>query len=224
MSALRVGRSNLQPGLICVYTLTLSTERGDAVHTEVAVVHEPCEALPAARTPAAARRLVREFVDAREPAVRAALVVSRASHLADIAAAHGATIEALQRRERALMLPAPSAARELVQSGLFDGRALRAKAVRTRAASALLEASEERLESLASAHALTTTVELSAILIAFDARQLPKRTNTQLPTTPKLPACSFKAGASQQPGEIRREFHSQAVWQLGVGPSSGVDR
>ena len=66
VSALRIDRSSLQPGLICVYTVTLSTERGDAVHTELAVVHEPDkpdEALSVARTPAAARRAIREFVE-----------------------------------------------------------------------------------------------------------------------------------------------------------------
>ena len=83
VSALRIGRSNLRPGLICVYTLTLSTERGDAVHTELAAVHEPCDGPIGARTPAASRRVIREFVEAREPAVRAALLVSKASHLDD---------------------------------------------------------------------------------------------------------------------------------------------
>jgi superfamily II DNA or RNA helicase len=169
VSSLRIGRSTLKPGLICVYTLTLSTERGDAVHTELAVVHEPCDALIGARTPASARPVIREFLDAREPAVRAALLVSKTSDLTDIAASHSSVVDALQRRERALMLPAPSAARELVQGGLFDGRALRAQAARTRAASALLAASEERLESLASAQTLTTAIDLSAILIAFGA-------------------------------------------------------
>ncbi len=170
MTALPIGRSNLRPGLICVYTLTLSTERGDAVHTELAAVHEPCDGPIDARTPAASRRVIREFVEAREPAVRAALLVSKESHLATVAASHGSRVEALQHRERALMLPTPADALELVQGGLFDRRALRAQADRTRAASALLEASEQRLESLASARTLTTVVELSAILIAFDPR------------------------------------------------------
>jgi hypothetical protein len=165
VSALRAGRSSLRPGLICVYTLTLSTGRGDTVHTEAAVVHEPCDALPAARTPAAARRVVREFVDAREPAVRAALLASSASRLADVAASHGSRVEALERRQRALRPPSPPAQGELVQGGLFDARALLARAVHARAASALLEASEERLEALAAARALTTAVELAAILI-----------------------------------------------------------
>ena len=171
VSALRIDRSSLQPGLICVYTVTLSTERGDAVHTELAVVHEPDkpdEALSVARTPAAARRAIREFMETREPAVRAALLVSMTSHLADVASAHATVVEASQRREHALMLQGP-AARELVQSGLFDGRALRAHAARQRAAATLVEASEERLESLASERAVRTAVDLSAILISEGA-------------------------------------------------------
>ncbi len=170
-AVLRIDRSRLQPGLICVYTVTLSTERGDAVHTELAVVHEPDkpdEALSVARTPAAARRAIREFVETREPAVRAALLVSMTSHIADVASAHAAVVEGSQRREHALMLQAPSA-RELVQSGLFDGRALRAHAGRQRAAAALVEASEERLQSLASERTLRTAIDLSAILITEGA-------------------------------------------------------
>ena len=171
VSALRIDRSSLQPGLICVYTVTLSTERGDAVHTELAVVHEsdkPDEALSVARTPAAARRAIREFMETREPAVRAALLVRMTSHLADVASAHATVVEGSQRREHALMLQGP-AARELVQSGLFDGRALRAHAARQRAAATLVEASEERLESLASERAVRTAVDLSAILISEGA-------------------------------------------------------
>jgi superfamily II DNA or RNA helicase len=167
VSALRVRGSNLQPGLICVYTLTLSTERGDPVHSEIAVVHEPCDGLPAAPTQAAARRVVREFVEAREPAVRAALLVSKASPLAEVAVAHTDRLATLQRRERALLLPAPSTARALVQGGLFDARAVRALAARTRANAALLEASEERLESLATARALTTGIELVQVLLVW---------------------------------------------------------
>ena len=164
-TVLRIDRSSLQPGLICVYTLTLSTERGDAVHTELAVVHEPDDALSVARTPAAARRAIREFVETREAAVRAALLVSMTSHIADVASAHAAVVEGSLRREHALIMQVPSA-RELVQSGLFDRRALRAHAGRQRAAAALVEASEERLESLASERTLRTAIDLSAILIA----------------------------------------------------------
>jgi len=169
VTALRIGRSSLQPGLICVYTLTLSTERGDAVHTELAVVHEPSDALTVSRARSDARRAIREFVAAREPAVRAALLVSKASHLAGVAAAHAAGVEAQQRRERALMRPASPATAEPVQTGLFDGRALRAHGAQRRAAAALIEVSEERLESLASAQALTTVIDLSAVLIVHVA-------------------------------------------------------
>lgn len=168
VSALSVGRSNLHAGLICVYTLTLSTERGDPVHTELAVVHAPCGAPIDARTPAVSRRVIHEFVEAREPAVRAALLVSKASHLADVAASHRSRIAALHRRERALMAPASLDAQEPIQDGLFDRRALRAQAARTGAASALLEAAQDRLESLAASQTLTTAIELSAILIAGD--------------------------------------------------------
>jgi superfamily II DNA or RNA helicase len=173
VTAVPTGRSNVQPGLICVYTLTLSTSRGDIVHTEIAAVHEARGAGTCVRTPAAARHAVRTFVDLREPAVRAALLVSKARYLADIAAAHRSALETRQARERALRDPVSSAAADLVQGGLFDGRALREHAARQRAAAALIETSGERLDSLASAQTLTTAIDLSAILLAHGARQLP---------------------------------------------------
>jgi hypothetical protein len=166
VTALRTGRSNVPPGLICIYTLTLSTSRGNIVHTEIAVVHEPRGAGTCVRTPAETRHAVRTFLDLREPAVRAALLVSKAPSLADVAAAHRSALETRQARERALRGPASSAARDLVQAGLFDGRALREHAARQRAAATLIEASGERLDSLASAQTLTTAIDLSAILLA----------------------------------------------------------
>jgi hypothetical protein len=52
---------------------------------------------------------------------------------------------------------------------LFDRRALREHAARQRAAATLIEASGERLDSLASAQTLTTAIDLSAILLADGA-------------------------------------------------------
>jgi superfamily II DNA or RNA helicase len=169
VTALRTGRSNVPPGLVCVYTLTLSTSRGDIVHTEIVLVHEPGGARTRVRTPAAARHAVRTFLDLREPAVRAALLVSKAPSLAGITAAHRSALDTRQARERALRDPVSPAARDLVQGGLFDRRALREHAARQRAAATLIEASGERLDSLASAQTLTTAIDLSAILLADGA-------------------------------------------------------
>ena len=91
-SVLRIGRSSLLPGLICVYTVTLSTERGDAVHTELAVVHEPDAGRGVDASRGRRRRHGGRSASSwttREPAVRAALLVSMASHIADVASAHG---------------------------------------------------------------------------------------------------------------------------------------
>jgi len=62
-----------------------------------------------------------------------------------------------------LTLAAPSAARELVQGGLFDRRAERAQAARRHAASMLID----RLDAPAPAGRLTTAVQLSAVLVAI---------------------------------------------------------
>jgi superfamily II DNA or RNA helicase len=162
-TAVRLRNSSLAPGLICVYALRLCTARGDIVHTELAVVHEPIVRMAHAPAPAAVRRLIREFVAAREPALRAALLAARQPGLEDFAKAYGFAADVLNRRERVLTLAAPSAARELVQGGLFDRRAERAQTARRRAASMLID----RLDAPAPGGRLTTAVQLSAVLVAI---------------------------------------------------------
>jgi hypothetical protein len=58
-----------------------------------------------------------------------------------------------------------SAAEELVQAGLFDRRALRARAARQRAAEALRQHDGARVSPLAGRRPVETTYELVAVLI-----------------------------------------------------------
>lgn len=65
----------------------------------------------------------------------------------------------------------PSTAAELVQDGLFDRRAVRARAASRRASATLLAASEHRLASLDRSKQLTAGADLVAILIASRPRR-----------------------------------------------------
>jgi hypothetical protein len=75
-------------------------------------------------------------------------------------------VNSLARRERAIAAAVPSAAEQLVQAGLFDQRAIRAQAARSRSANTLFEAVEDQALWLASAGALTTVCDLAAVLFA----------------------------------------------------------
>jgi hypothetical protein len=77
----------------------------------------------------------------------------------------------MAQREHAMAGARPAAARELVQAGLFDGRALRALEARRLVSATLLDASEDRLRSLAESRSLATTTELTAVLIVSGARR-----------------------------------------------------
>jgi hypothetical protein len=60
-----------------------------------------------------------------------------------------------------------SAARQIIQAGLFDRRAILAGAARRQAASALVEEAEQRSEALLDALRIVPVIELSAVLLTF---------------------------------------------------------
>jgi superfamily II DNA or RNA helicase len=94
---------------------------------------------------------------------RACVARCAAARLERAAAAHQAVSAALDRRERAIVSRVPAAALH-VQAGLFDRRALKAAGDRDRAAAALMAESGDRLEALATARQLFTSIELAAKL------------------------------------------------------------
>jgi superfamily II DNA or RNA helicase len=151
-------------GATCVYRMALSGEDGRAAHTELIAVHDPECAAPSSSRRRAAREALDAWLLAREPAVRTLLLAGLAERISRITTSHGAAVAALEEREAAIARAVPSAARELVQAGLFDSRAVRAHQARRRAAGTLLEESEQRLRSLGSAERLALTIDVAAVL------------------------------------------------------------
>jgi hypothetical protein len=100
--------------------------------------------------------------------VRAAVLAGQARVLEATTTSHREAVEQLARRDTTIEVPAASTARELIQVGLFDGRALKALATRRRAAGSLLEESRHRLAASAAEAALETSVELKAVLFSAD--------------------------------------------------------
>ena len=105
------------------------------------------------------------MIKEREPSIRFAALEMHQRSLAAATTLYRASVEQLTRRDSNISAAVPSTARELVQVGLFDGRALKALGARRRAAGTLLEKSQERLAATARNNALTTRVELIALLI-----------------------------------------------------------
>ena len=165
-AVLPLRKSALPAGVLCVYLVSLSTAAGDRVHEELVTVHDSFSADRSIRSAAVARCVVREFIDVREPAVRGAVLAAKSPELRSAARRHGRSVERIKSRAQAMAIALPSAAATLVQDGLFDRRAVRAGAASRRASATLLEASEQRLASLAEARQLTPGAELVAVLIA----------------------------------------------------------
>jgi superfamily II DNA or RNA helicase len=152
--------------LFCIYTISLCTQSGTAIYRHVACAREGWPLGPSPRTATDVRRLTTDFLKNREPALRAVVLAAHAAELAAAATTHARALEAMEQREHTIAAALPSAARELVQVGLFDRRALKTLWAQRRVSGALLEASEERLRSLARTRELVTAAELTAILIA----------------------------------------------------------
>ncbi len=87
-----------------------------------------------------------------------------------VAAEHRQAVRALAERERDIAKASPSAARRLVQVGLFDARESNALAARRRAASLALLEADDRLADLAPDAALRTTARVVAIRFGWDRR------------------------------------------------------
>jgi superfamily II DNA or RNA helicase len=165
-TTVRVGRGRTPPGFLCIYTLSLAADDGVMAHTQVIAVHAPGEPDGMPRTAAEVRRLVQGFVESRGKAVHQAVRDQFAGPADLVAAEAGRAVSSLEHRERSLVAAMPSAARQLVQAGLFDQRALRADAVRRRAAAAQMDDVGGRLSGLAAARRLALKLDLRAVLVA----------------------------------------------------------
>lgn len=166
VSAVRVGKGKTPPGFTCIYAASLVGDDGALAHTQVIVVHAPGEPVRMPRTAAEVRRLVRGFVESHGMAVHEAVSDTFADPADLVAAEVGRAVSSLEQRERSLVAAMPSAARQLVQAGLFDQRALRANAARGRAAAVQMDDAERQLEALAAAKRLAFKLDLRAVLVA----------------------------------------------------------
>jgi hypothetical protein len=112
-----------------------------------------------------ARAALCDLIGRCEPALRAAAEASAAERLHQSADAHGRCTDALRIRERLIAEVPSTAAHLIVQTGLFDRRAILAGAARHRTASALLEESEHRSDGLLDSLRIVNVIDLLAVLL-----------------------------------------------------------
>lgn len=162
-----VTRTRRMPGVrgaTCLYCVSLIAPGGRVEHSELIAMRDTEASPPASSSFAATRRALDHWIGTRERHVRRAVVSASRARLADVSARHETWVTSLERRERAMVQSRPSAARQLVQAGLFDRRAIRTHQAQRRSAGALLEESEARIASLNAAMNVSTSVELTAVL------------------------------------------------------------
>jgi hypothetical protein len=158
-------RSDLPPGIICIYAIILATEDGEAVDRQIACVRKPWAPETMPRTSGDVRQSVIVLLKEHGSPLRAAALAVHAPGRAVVAAIRAEAVEALERRERTIASALPSAAKVLVQAGLFDRRAMRSLRAKQRVSGVLLEATEDRLRALGRSGALVVAAELTAVLI-----------------------------------------------------------
>ena len=139
------------PVTILVFIVTLQTPDGGVVHSELVPV--------------------RVETDVGDGQVRNVVAARLRDAIERIGGAHRAASRRLDRRERDIASVFPGAARQLVQPGLFDRRALRAAEAARRAIGALVTEAEDRIDALGASAKLTTSIELLAKLSMASRRR-----------------------------------------------------
>lgn len=149
-------RRHWPPSITAVYALSLSSPAGRVEHQELVVTR----GLPAGTSTRAASYVSQQRQHA------AAVLAHLAPCVHAVGETHARVQRALEERAASLGAQTPSAARALVQAGLFDRRAVLACRDRARAADRLAEGFELDAGAAAEVVALRPALELVAILLA----------------------------------------------------------
>jgi superfamily II DNA or RNA helicase len=163
----RPRKSCLTPGLILCFIFSLSDPDRRRIHSEMSVVH--LETAGAERNDS---RSVRRMIDELEALRRQPgnvlhhYLVCRLEQLtAQVEPLRAAALDMLRQREEHLGHGLPSAARELVQAGLFDRRSIQVATQRETVHDARIYEMDARLQSLERGKPLAGSIELAAVLL-----------------------------------------------------------
>jgi superfamily II DNA or RNA helicase len=167
----RLPRNRIAPGLVCIHSVSLAAGTGATKYRQLVCTHVTAPGDPAPRSSSTVRRTVRTFIREHEPAIASAALAMHAGSLSSAAALHAAAVARLSRRDSSISAAVPSTARELVQVGLFDGRALQALGARRNATGTLLDSSRELTAATTRNSVLASRIELVAVLIVCPGRR-----------------------------------------------------
>jgi superfamily II DNA or RNA helicase len=168
VAAVRSRKSSFNPGVVLAYIQSLSELDGRRVHSEASVVFLDAAAWALESGVRSLRRMVEE---AETLGRRRGTIIHQ--HLANslhrmterIQPLRAAAREVLRVREERLRGQIPSAARQMVQAGLFERRIV-SNSIRRRAVhDAQIDELNARLESLERGIPLVGSVELAAVLL-----------------------------------------------------------
>ena len=160
----------IRRGLFAIYELGLFATDGCMVHRDLRAVHFDFETPQSCRTFAALRTVLERFCTVDERAVREQVQRRFLPDLAPVLLRCERAAASSAERERAILQSLPSAARQLVQAGLFDQRAIRASGARQHVSDTRRADAEERLDALAAARRLERSVHLRAVLLVAGER------------------------------------------------------
>ncbi|HSC27324.1 MAG TPA: DEAD/DEAH box helicase [Vicinamibacterales bacterium] len=154
----------LSPGSFLVYSMSLSCRDGRQVCSSPLVVSLATDAGGRVRSARALRELAGRFLDAGRISADRAVQASVRSVLDASSGIHLRVNHALRDREAAIARAHISAARRIVQAGLFDRRTMDEAAAREARRAVLLEESTVRLQRL-STSPLVVGINLEAMLL-----------------------------------------------------------
>lgn len=163
VTAVHGRRAGLASGALHLCALSLSAPGGDAVHSELVVLHEDCD-VPRLRTATELRTFALRC-RGRFDAAQKELLNLFANRTGEIARLCLQVADRLSEREQIVSSPLSSASTELVQAGLFDGRAIRASEEQRDRDTAATEEARQHLAVLESHRHLVPSLDLRAILL-----------------------------------------------------------
>jgi superfamily II DNA or RNA helicase len=162
-------RGGIADGVICVYTLALTTADGNLRHAELAIVRDGWRPPAVPETPAELRRVVSAFRHARGTAIEGMLANRLADRVKDVNTCCAAATACAAEREETVVGVSRGLAEHLVQASLFGHQ--RGPLQPSQGQIVRLEDAGHYREQLASASQLTPTLELRAILIVAHRRR-----------------------------------------------------
>jgi hypothetical protein len=162
-------RAGIADGVICVYTLSLTTADGNIRHAELAIVQDRWRPPIVPETPAQLRGVVSGFTDARGTTIGEILASRLADRVKDVTTRCATATASAAEREEIVIGSARARAQHLGQASLFSQQ--RGPLQPPRGQTVRLEDAGHYREQLASASPLTPKLELCAILVVAHRRR-----------------------------------------------------